>query len=310
MRLTNLRLLRVFDAVARLSSFVEASKALHMTPAAVSLAVRDLESALDFRVFERTTRHVRLTDAGRKFFVCVERVLTEIRAAESCATALRSGNSFDAVRIATTPAAVSSLLGVVLEQAPTLWPNVRVICVEVPSHQLVEAIDMRVADITIGVRLPNDELHESQPLFVSKWVALVARSHPLAGNKTLTWRQIQNTQLIIINESSRLRIQSALPADIVLDNVHSVSTAMFAVASAASGGGIVVVPGYVSPLALLHNLDVVPITEPDIPHVLEIGTSRQPVPPPHVLQIRDFLVEQVQETYKDLAYGFSIDTVA
>jgi hypothetical protein len=29
-----------------------------------------------------------------------------------------------------------------------------------------------------------------------------------------------------------------------------------------------------------------------------------------VLQIRDFLVEQVQETYKDLAYGFSIDTVA
>ncbi|QGZ63354.1 LysR family transcriptional regulator [Paraburkholderia acidisoli] len=301
MRLTNLRLLRVFDAVARLSSFVEASKALHMTPAAVSLAIRDLESSLDFRVFERTTRHVRLTEAGRKFFVCVERVLTEIRATESCAASLRAGNNFDTVRVATTPAVISSLLGVVLERAPVLWPNVRITCVEVPSHQLVEAIDLRAADITIGVRLPNDDFHESQPLFVSRWVALVPRTHALAGHRSLTWRQIQNVSLIIINESSRLRIQSALPADLVLENVHSVSTAMFAVASAANGGGIVVVPGYVSPLALLHNLDVVPITEPDIPHLLEIGVSRQPKPDPHILQIRDFLVEQVQETYKDLA---------
>lgn len=301
MRLTNLRLLRVFDAVARLSSFVEASKALHMTPAAVSLAIRDLESSLDFRVFERTTRHVRLTDAGRKLFVCVERVLTEIRATESCAASLRAGDRFDAVRIATTPAVISSLLGVMLKKAPELWPNVRITCVEVPSHQLVDAIDLRAAEITIGVGLPNDEYHESQPLFVSRWVALVHRSHALAESRSLSWRQIQSEPLIIINESSRLRIQSALPADLVLDHVHTVSTAMFAVASAANGGGIVVVPGYVSPLALIHNLNIVPITDPEIPHLLEIGISRQPKPEPHALQIRDFLVNEVQDTYKELS---------
>lgn len=300
MRLTNLRHLRVFDAVARLGSFVEASKALHMTPAAVSLAIRDLEIALEFRVFERTTRYVRLTEAGRQYFSHVERVLSEVRASESCAASLRRG-TFDTVRIATTPPVISSLMGVLFEQAPELWPNLRVTSVEVPTHQLTEAVDMRAADITIGVRLPNDDHNESQPLFVSRWVALVPRAHAFARKRSLTWKEIEHASIVVINESSRLRIQSALPADIVLDNVHSVSTAMFALASAASGHGIAVVPGYVSPLAQVHNLKVMPITGPDVQHLLEIGVARRPKPEPHILEVRDFLVKHVQKTYKALA---------
>ena len=60
-----IRHLKAFDAAVRLGSFVEAAGALHVTPAALSLAMRELESALGFQVMERTTRRLQLTDAGR-----------------------------------------------------------------------------------------------------------------------------------------------------------------------------------------------------------------------------------------------------
>lgn len=298
MRLTNLRHLRVFDAVARLGSFVEASKALHMTPAAVSLAIRDLEDGLEFRVLERTTRFVRLTDAGRQYFEHVDKVLAEVRATEACAASLKKG-TFQTVRIATTPPVIALLLGVLFEHGPTRWPNVRIVTVEVPGSKLPEAIDSHAADITIGVRLPNDEHNESQTLFVSRWVALLPRAHALAEKEELTWAEVVEEPIFFVNESSRLHIQAALPPDIVFQRVNSVSSTISAMASAAGGHGLSIVPAYVQPLAQVHKLRVLPISAPAVHHVLEIGVARRPKPEPHILEIRDFLLEQIPSVYRD-----------
>ncbi|GLU35744.1 LysR family transcriptional regulator [Trinickia caryophylli] len=296
---TNLRHLRVFEAVARLSSFVEASKALHMTPAAVSLAIRDLETSLEFRVFDRTTRYVRLTEAGKQYFERVVRVLTEVRAAESCASSLRKG-SYETVRIATTPTVITSLLGVAFERAPTLWPNVRINCIEVMSHQLPEVVDAGIADIAIGVRLPNNESTESQLLFASRWTALIRRDNKLARKHPLTWREVVAETVVVTNQSSRLAIQKALPADVTIELAHEVSTAMSAIAYAASGQGIAIVPGYMRQLAKAHKLVAVPIVEPEVLHMLEIANARRPKPEPHVLRIRDFLLSEVPSVYRKL----------
>lgn len=64
--------LPVFSAVARHSSFARAAAELQMSPSAVSHAVRAVESHLGQPVFARTTRSVRLTDAGRDLLDAVE----------------------------------------------------------------------------------------------------------------------------------------------------------------------------------------------------------------------------------------------
>ena len=61
------RQLRAFVMVAEAGSFSLASQRLHLSPSAVSLLIRELEGVLDFRLLERTTRHVVLTPAGREF---------------------------------------------------------------------------------------------------------------------------------------------------------------------------------------------------------------------------------------------------
>jgi len=57
--------LRAFEAAARLSSFTNAARELHVTPAAVSHQIRGLERYLGVALFRRTTRRMELTDQGR-----------------------------------------------------------------------------------------------------------------------------------------------------------------------------------------------------------------------------------------------------
>lgn len=67
-RLPSLSALRAFEAAARLSSFTKAAAELHVTQAAVSHQVRALEDQIGVRLFERTTRRLALTPAGRRLF--------------------------------------------------------------------------------------------------------------------------------------------------------------------------------------------------------------------------------------------------
>lgn len=68
-----LALLKTFEVAARHLSFKRAAEELHVTPAAVSLQIRTLESMLDTPLFTRLTRAVALTEAG-------ERLLPGVRA--------------------------------------------------------------------------------------------------------------------------------------------------------------------------------------------------------------------------------------
>jgi LysR family transcriptional regulator, glycine cleavage system transcriptional activator len=56
-----LSFLRVFEAAGRTGSFRAAAMVLNLTPSAVSHAIRKLEQVLGIPLFERDTRHVRLS---------------------------------------------------------------------------------------------------------------------------------------------------------------------------------------------------------------------------------------------------------
>lgn len=84
-RLPPLNTLRAFEAAARHGSFVKASAELHVTPAAVSQRIKDLESSLDVALFRRLPRGVELTEAGRRYrdeltraFGIIERATAQI----------------------------------------------------------------------------------------------------------------------------------------------------------------------------------------------------------------------------------------
>ena len=78
---TPLNALRTFEAVASRLSFTQGAAALHVSPAAVSSQIRLLEERLSQPLFNRSGRHVTLTEAGRKLLPGVQRGLSEMRQA-------------------------------------------------------------------------------------------------------------------------------------------------------------------------------------------------------------------------------------
>jgi DNA-binding transcriptional LysR family regulator len=73
--------LRAFATIIEHGSFVRAARHLGMTPSSLSQLVRQLESRLDVRLLNRTTRSLSLTDAGTRLFERAKPALAELEAA-------------------------------------------------------------------------------------------------------------------------------------------------------------------------------------------------------------------------------------
>ncbi|MBB3287399.1 MULTISPECIES: transcriptional regulator GcvA [unclassified Rhizobium] len=88
-QLPSLSALRAFEASARHLSMTLAANELHVTPGAISLQIRDLETALGVRLFERRTRSLALTSEGAEYFATMRTAFRLIREA-TAALAMRS----------------------------------------------------------------------------------------------------------------------------------------------------------------------------------------------------------------------------
>ncbi|MBA4045654.1 MAG: LysR family transcriptional regulator [Erythrobacter sp.] len=77
--------MRVFVRVAEAQGFAEAARQLHMSPPAVTRAVSALEETIGARLLTRTTRSVKLTEAGHRYLEDCRRILIAIEEAEAAA---------------------------------------------------------------------------------------------------------------------------------------------------------------------------------------------------------------------------------
>jgi DNA-binding transcriptional LysR family regulator len=74
-----LRHIAAFLAVARCGNFTRAAADLHVSQPALTVQIRQLESALGVRLFDRNNRPVSLTQPGRELVAPLERVLLDVR---------------------------------------------------------------------------------------------------------------------------------------------------------------------------------------------------------------------------------------
>lgn len=75
--------LHAYEAAARHGSFAGAAAELHLSPAAVSQRVRNLEAHLGVQLFERLPRSVQLTEMGRAYLPAVRDIFDDLSAATS-----------------------------------------------------------------------------------------------------------------------------------------------------------------------------------------------------------------------------------
>jgi DNA-binding transcriptional LysR family regulator len=115
--------IRLFVEAAQLGSLSAAGRKLCLTPAAASARLAKLEGGLKARLFERTTRQLRLTDEGRLYLNCCQQAL---RALDDAEAALQEGQNAvrGKVRISATSDFGRNLLMHWLDEFNVLYPDV------------------------------------------------------------------------------------------------------------------------------------------------------------------------------------------
>ena len=137
--------MRVFAKVAEAGSFAEAARLLHMSPPAVTRAVAALEAIIGARLFVRTTRSVKLTEAGERYWEDCRRILADIVEAEAAAAgsyATPSGTLAVTASVLFGRIHVLPIVTAYLDAFPTM--AARTLFVDRPVNIIDEGIDVAV----------------------------------------------------------------------------------------------------------------------------------------------------------------------
>lgn len=142
--------MQVFVKVAETSGFAEAARQLNMSPPAVTRAVASLEERIGARLFTRTTRTVKLTEAGARYLDDCRRILADVAEAEAAA----GGSYATPTGVLTVTASalfgqhyITPILTEYLDRHPEV--NVRALFVDRITNMVDEGIDVgiRIGDL-------------------------------------------------------------------------------------------------------------------------------------------------------------------
>ena len=177
MKNATFRQLRVFSEVARHLSFARAAQALHLTPPAVTMQVKELEGHVGLPLFERSGRKVSLTTAGEYMLVYARRVLATIKDAEDAAARLQNleHGSITIGMVSTAKYLMPWLLAAFRAEHPGIEIKLAV----GNREQLVKMLQENEIDLAIMGRAPKEVATRAEPFAAHPHVFVAPPDHPL-----------------------------------------------------------------------------------------------------------------------------------
>jgi len=279
---TTLRQFEAFVAVAELHSFAGAGQRLGLTSSAVSQLVAELEATLGFRVFDRTTRRVSLSSAGRDFLASAQTVLRYVQLAESAASDVRH-RAAGVVRVAAPLVLAASILPSAIRAFGETRPKVVVRLRDTSVDTVVDAVATADVDLAVGPDRPHGPDVLRQPVFDSPWVLWCAPTHPLARRRVLCWDALRDVPLVAAgrdHERSVARMHVNAPEGERVRPVDVVSNISTALGLAAQGLAVTLAPAYIGVMASPLGLVMRPVVDPEaIRQVCIYRPSVRAIPP-------------------------------
>ncbi|MEF2071614.1 LysR substrate-binding domain-containing protein [Consotaella aegiceratis] len=246
----DIRHLRYFLRVAEELHFGRAAEVLGVSQAPLSQQIRQLEERLGVRLFDRTTRTVRLTPAGK---VMCEKAQATLAALEETIRETRSAGGHNAGRldIGAVSVAIHTCLPAAFADFCGRNPSVQVdMQLHTTEEQLV-LLKERKIDVAF-VRPPRSLAGIAcEELYREGFVAVLPAASPLAAKENLTLADLRDERFITFSPIIGVSYQ-----DVMLDHcrragfrpniVQQVSHTLTVVTLAAAGLGVGVVPAWVT----------------------------------------------------------------
>ncbi|MFC7050239.1 LysR substrate-binding domain-containing protein [Emcibacter nanhaiensis] len=203
----NLRDLNYLVAVADNGHFGRAAEVCHVSQPALSMQIRKLEDFLGVPLFERTNKTVMITEAGRQIVARARVVLQEAENIREIADSFRDPLA-GKILLGAFPTLAPYLLPKVIPALHQHFPALALYLVEEKTEVLVEKIkagEVEAAMLAIPV---EEEQLDSEELFTEEFLLALPADHRLAGHTSVSFNDIRNESLLLLEEGHCLRTQA------------------------------------------------------------------------------------------------------
>ncbi|MBS0414510.1 MAG: LysR family transcriptional regulator [Proteobacteria bacterium] len=279
----SLRQLEAFAQVATSGSFRRAAAELGQAQPVISRLIGQAEQTLGVRLFDRDTRRVEITAAGRELLPIARRILRDFDGALSELGDFMQGRSGH-VTVAALPSTGAALVPQAMVALQRTHPAVQFTLIEAPADALLAVVEEGRADLGLSVRPAPQQRLRYQPLLDDPLMLLCRADDPLAARASVPWSVFAQRPFIASALHSSIRpltdavfMQRRITPRPALE-YPSVSACG---ALVAAGLGISALPRLTLGLMSMEGLAAVPLVRPQasraIGIVTRIGRTLPPV---------------------------------
>lgn len=210
-------------AVAEHLSFYRAANALGVSQSSVSARIKALEEDLGVRLFERNTRGVRLTEAGRLF---VERVSAGVEHLDHAvkSAGMAALGECGRLRVGVHGLIPHSFLANLIGRYRDDYPGIDLEIAEGTAREAITHLRAGHLDIAFVVGTPDLPDFRSRRVWTEPLVVAMSDRHSLAGQEHVTWAELTGETFLVrpggpgpqVHDHILLRLAGRWPAPTVL----------------------------------------------------------------------------------------------
>lgn len=282
----SLRQLKAFLGVADSANFTKTAQHLHLSQAGLSATIRELESQLNTRLFERTTRAVVLTEAGRVFLPTAALIERELSAA---ALRLRDMERQDVatLRVGFTPLMASNIVPEVLLRFAKRHPKVEVDVVDGSPVEIQQLVESGGLDAAFGAFFSKVSGLRREAIIPSQLVAVYSPTRPprnlpphdADGESALPWQSLNEEALVCLTQESPVQM---LTEEALFRNKLNIPRRMTvkhletAISMAEKGFGTAIIPSFAQGACLRYAVEcrtLVPRVSFDFYYIARAGAA-------------------------------------
>jgi DNA-binding transcriptional LysR family regulator len=198
-----LRDLKAFMEVADHKSFTKAASNSYLTQPSLSKTVKKLEEELQVELFDRSTRHLRLTDAGEIVYQQGQKAFATMSQLNVLLDELRDVVSGE-IKIGIPPLVGTLIFPEIARDFHNQYPKVTLELVELGARLIEKLVEEGEIDVGVVVLPANETKFNIYPLIKDEFVLYLHEDHELAQRSSVSLSELKEEKFILFSKDFTL----------------------------------------------------------------------------------------------------------
>jgi len=203
----NIRDLKYLVSLSETKHFRKAAEQCFVSQPALSMQIQKLEDTLGIQLFERSNKEVIITETGKKVIEKAKQILLIEKEIYEIAENFQNPLS-GSLKIGAFPTLAPYIFPEIVPKIHSELQDLKLFLIEEKTGSLIEELengDLDIALLALPIESPVLDYIE---LFDDSFYLAVSQNHKLANKKSITYDELANTKLLLLEEGHCLRNQS------------------------------------------------------------------------------------------------------